>query len=191
MQLVKRYRPSAPVVVVATSLRSASRRMILTPSIPGSPGSWMPFALVSFQTRSPIAAGATAVGVGWGFVGVGHGGQDLEGFAVVFDELGTVCGFTASFTIQASVSTVPPSLVALNVPATRYSVLATWTADVALSPGLAPPSVLLPSTFPALSSFMTQASPPAGSFPLSPTMRYPPSTVAMIDAADSFVSASP
>ncbi len=150
----------------------------------------MPFALVSFQTISPMHP---VFGAGFGFgVGVGHcTGQTLGGFGGFAGGCVTVFSLVASFTTQASVSGGPFNSVLLKVPATAYSDSAVWMTEAARSPGFTPPSVRSPSMAPRLSSFTTQASLSGEESPLLPAKRYPPSRVAMIASADSFSSASP
>lgn len=53
--LLKLYAPLASVVVVATHLPSL-RSSTVTPSTPGSEGSWMPLQFMSLQTRLPMVA---------------------------------------------------------------------------------------------------------------------------------------
>src|SRR5918995_959722 len=56
-RLLNKYRPLAFVVVEASRLLAQSKSLTVTPAIPGSPASWIPFLFTSCQTKSPSAAG--------------------------------------------------------------------------------------------------------------------------------------
>src|SRR5918995_1746326 len=66
-RLLNKYRPPAFVVVEASRLLAQSKSLTVTPAIPGSPASWIPFLFTSCQTKSPSAAGG---GVSVGTVNV-------------------------------------------------------------------------------------------------------------------------